>query len=192
MAAKAEVAMAKAALGEAKKHWILLLTLGILMIVLGTIGLFQPIAYTLATTIFFGALLVVAGGTGIAASFKLHGWKGKAAAIVLALLYLAGGALLLLHPVLGALSLTLVVAAFLTAAGVVKIWMGFAHKEQSGWGWIVASGALSILLGILIYAEFPGSGLWVLGLFLAIELMFDGWGLVMLALAVHAAKEEQQ
>jgi uncharacterized membrane protein HdeD (DUF308 family) len=126
------------------------------------------------------------------AAFKLQGWKGKTAGVVLALLYLAAGVLLLLHPVLGALSLTLVVAAFLIAAGVVKIWMGFTHRQQSGWGWIVASGVLSILLGILIYAQFPGSGLWVLGLFLAIELMFDGWGLVMFALAAHAVRQVQQ
>jgi len=192
MAANAQVVMAGAVLGESKKHWILLLTLGILMIILGMIGFFQPIAYTVATTIFFGALLLVSGGTGIVAAFKLHGWKGKTAAIVLALLYLISGVLLVLHPLLGALTLTLVVGAFLTAAGLVKIWMGFSHKEQSGWGWIVASGVLSVLLGILIYAEFPGSGLWLLGLFLAIELVFDGWGLVMLALAAHAAKAAQQ
>jgi uncharacterized membrane protein HdeD (DUF308 family) len=94
-----------------------------------------------------------------------------------------------LHPVLGALSLTLVVAAFLVASGAVKMWMGFSHREQKGWGWIVASGLLSAVLGILIFAQFPGSGLWVLGLFLAIELTFDGWGLVMLALAARQATD---
>jgi uncharacterized membrane protein HdeD (DUF308 family) len=189
MSADVQAAMVAAVLVPAKKHWVLLLTLGILMIVLGTLGLFQPIAYTVATTIFFGALLLVSGGTGIVAAFKLEGWKGKTAAILLAILFLITGVLMLLHPVLGALSLTLVVAAFLTASGLVKIWMGFTHREHSSWGWLVASGLLSIALGILIYADFPGSGLWVLGLFLAIELMFDGWGLVMLASAAHQAKE---
>ena len=85
--------------------------------------------------------------------------------------------------------MTLVVGAFLLASGVIKIWIGVAHREQSGWGWVVASGLLSVLLGILIYAQFPGSGLWVLGLFLAIELLFDGWGLVMLAFALQAITE---
>ena len=134
---------------------VLQFTLGILMIVLGTLGFFQPIAYTVATAIFFGALLLVTGGAGIVAAFKLEGWKGKTGAIVLAILFLITGALMLLHPVLAALSLTLVVAAFLTASGLVKIWMGFSHREQSGWGWLVASGLLSVVLGILIYAGFP-------------------------------------
>jgi uncharacterized membrane protein HdeD (DUF308 family) len=187
--AKATAASIEEALLPARKHWTLLLALGILMVILGTIGFFQPIAYTLATTILYGALLLVAGGAGIVTAFRLDDWKGKAAAILLSLLYLIAGAFLLLHPVLGALSLTLVVGAFLFASGLIKIWMGFSHREQSGWGWLVASGLLSLLLGILIYAQFPGSGLWVLGLFLAIELIFDGWGLVVLAVVLHAIKE---
>jgi uncharacterized membrane protein HdeD (DUF308 family) len=189
MAAGVQAAVASAVLGPVKKHWVLLLALGILMVVLGVIGFYQPFVYTVATVVFFGALLLVTGGTGIVAAFKLEGWKGRTGAILLALLYLIAGALLVLHPVLGALSLTLVVAAFLVASGGVKIWMGVTHREQKGWGWIVASGLLSAVLGILIYAQFPGSGLWVLGLFLAIELLFDGWGLVMLALAAHQAKD---
>jgi uncharacterized membrane protein HdeD (DUF308 family) len=189
MAAGVQAAIAAAVLGPVKKHWVLLLVLGILMIVLGMLGFYQPFVYTVATVVFFGALLLVAGGTGIVAAFKLEGWKGRGGAILLALLYLIAGVLLVLHPVLGAMSLTLVVAAFLVVSGVVKIWMGFTHREQKGWGWIVASGLLSAVLGILIYAQFPGSGLWVLGLFLAIELLFDGWGLVIMALAAHQAKE---
>jgi uncharacterized membrane protein HdeD (DUF308 family) len=189
--AKANAASADSTLLPARKHWALLLTLGILMIILGTIGLFQPIAYTLATVILFGALLLVSGGAGIATAFKLDDWKGKLAAIILSILYIGAGALMLLHPVIGALSLTVVVGAFLLASGVIKIWIGATHREQSswGWGWVVASGLLSVLLGILIYAQFPGSGLWVLGLFLAIELLFDGWGLVMLAFALQAITE---
>jgi uncharacterized membrane protein HdeD (DUF308 family) len=187
--ANKKMASAEEVLLPATKHWTLLLTLGILMVVLGTIGFFQPIAYTLATTVLFGALLLVSGGAGIATAFGLENWKGKAAAILLALLYLVAGGLMLLHPVLGALSLTLVVTAFLIASGLIKIWMGVTHREQSAWGWVVASGVLSLLLGILIYLQFPGSGLWVLGLFLAIELIFDGWALVMLAFALHTLKE---
>jgi uncharacterized membrane protein HdeD (DUF308 family) len=187
--ANAKTALTEEVLLPARKHWALLLTLGFLMVILGTIGLFQPIVYTLATTLLFGALLLMSGGAGIATAFSLKNWKGKAATILLALLYLVAGALMLLNPVMGALSLTLVVTAFLIASGAVKIWLGIAHRQQSGWGWVVASGLLSLLLGILVYAQFPGSGLWVLGLFLAIELIFDGWGLVMVALAVHAMKE---
>jgi uncharacterized membrane protein HdeD (DUF308 family) len=159
------------------------------MVILGTFGLFQPVIYTLATVILYGALLLVGGAAGIVTAFRLDNWKGRLAAIVLSILYLVAGAIMLLHPVLGALSLTLVVGAFLLASGLIKIWMGFSHRKQSGWGWLVASGVLSLLLAILIYAQFPGSGLWVLGLFLAIELIFDGWGVMMLAFVLQAIKE---
>jgi uncharacterized membrane protein HdeD (DUF308 family) len=87
------------------------------------------------------------------------------------------------------LSLTLVIAAFLIAAGAAKCWLGFTHRERHGWGWIVANGAMSILLGILIFGGFPGSGLWVIGLFLAIEMIFDGWGAVALAFAAREIDE---
>ena len=181
--------VAEAELGLAKKHWVLLLILGIMMIVFGMIGFMQPVAYTVATTVLFGALLLVNGGAGIVTAFKLEGWKGKTAVILLALLFIATGMMLILHPVLAAISLTLLVGAFLIASGGIKAWLGVSHREHKGWGWIVASGAISFLLGILIFGGFPGSGLWVLGLFVAIELLFDGWGLVMLAIAAHAAHE---
>jgi uncharacterized membrane protein HdeD (DUF308 family) len=119
--AKADAKSVEAALLPAKKHWGLLLTLGILMTLLGTIGLFQPVAYTLATTILYGALLLVSGGAGIATSFRLEKWKAKAVAILLSLLYLAAGVLLLLYPVMGALSLTIVVGA----SSSLQVWSKF-------------------------------------------------------------------
>jgi uncharacterized membrane protein HdeD (DUF308 family) len=105
--AKANAASADPTLLPARKHWALLLTLGILMIILGTIGLFQPIAYTLATVILFGALMLLSGGAGIATAFKLDNWKGKLAAIILSL-----------------------VGAFLLASGVIKIWIGVTHRSR--------------------------------------------------------------
>ena len=182
-------AIAEVEFGLAKKHWVLLLILGIMMIIFGMIGFMQPVAYTVATTVLFGALLLVNGGAGIVTAFKLEGWKGKTAVILLALLFIATGMMLILHPVLAAISLTLLVGAFLIASGGIKAWLGVSHREHKGWGWIVASGAISFLLGILIFGGFPGSGLWLLGLFVAIELLFDGWGLVMLAIAAQAARE---
>lgn len=180
-----EFSRAEAILAPASKHWGLILTFGILMIVLGTIGFFQQMVYTVATVVFFGALMLVAGGAGLVSATKLNGWKGKASAILLSVLFLLTGALMILHPILTELSLTLIVAGFLLAAGASKFWMGFSHRERHGWYWIVANGVLSFLLGLLILGGFPGSGLWLLGLFLAIELIFDGWGAVALAFAAR-------
>ncbi len=176
----------------ASKHWGTILTLGILMTVLGTIGFFQPMAYTVATVVFFGALLLVAGGAGIVAAFKLRGWPGMTSAILIAALFILTGAAMLMHPIITGFSLTLLIAGFLIATGAAKCWLGFTHKERHGWGWIVANGATSVLLGFLIFGGFPGSGLWVIGLFLAIELVFDGWGAVVLALAAREIDERSK
>ncbi len=180
---------AEAALAPAKKHWGLVLALGVLMIILGTVGFFHPVVYTIATVIVFGAMLLVGGGAGLVTAFRLEGWKGKTGAALFALLYVVTGALLLLHPLLGALSLTLVVGAFLAAAGAIKLWLGFTHREQKGWWLVVLSGLLSVLLGILIFGGFPGTGLWILGLFIAIELIFDGWAAIGFALAARDVRE---
>jgi uncharacterized membrane protein HdeD (DUF308 family) len=184
-----ELTRAELLLVPASRHWGMLLTLGILMIVLGTIGFFQPMAYTLATVVFFGALLLVAGGAGLVSAFRLDGWAGKASGILLAALFVLTGALMIMHPILSGLSLTLVAASFLIAAGAAKCWMGFSHRERRGWGWIALNGGLSILLGVLIFGGFPGSGLWIIGLFLAVELMFDGWGAVAIAFAAREVAE---
>jgi uncharacterized membrane protein HdeD (DUF308 family) len=184
-----EFTRAEWVLVPASQHWGMILTLGILMIVLGTIGFFQPMVYTVATVVFFGALLLVAGGAALVSAFKLKGWPGKSSGVALAALFVLAGILMLMHPILSGLSLTLIAAFFLIAAGGAKCWMGFSHRERHGWGWIVGNGALSILLGLLIFAGFPGSALWVIGLFLAIELIFDGWGVVALALAAREIAE---
>ena len=185
-----ELSAAEMILLPASKHWGMILTLGILMIVLGTVGFFQPMVYTVATVVFFGALLLVAGGTGIVAAFKLRGWPGMVSAAVLAGLFLLTGLTMLMHPALSGLSLTLVIAMFLIAAGASKCWLGFTHRERQGWIWILANGAISILLGFLILGELPGAGLWVIGLFLAIELLFDGWGALALALSAREIEEQ--
>ena len=97
--------VAEAEFGLAKRHWVLLLILGIMMIIFGMIGFMQPVAYTVATTVLFGALLLVNGGAGIVTAFKLEGWKGKTAVILLALLFIATGMLLILPDTPAALGL---------------------------------------------------------------------------------------
>jgi uncharacterized membrane protein HdeD (DUF308 family) len=167
------------------RNWGWLLALGILMIILGVFAIAAPAVATIAVQFMLGWLLVISGiGEGIHA-FMAQGWRGFLLELLSALLYLAVGILLLVNPLEGALALTIVLAVFLIVEGIFKIITALRVRDHDGWGWLLASGIMSVILGLLIWAEWPASGLWVIGLLVGIQLLFTGWALVMLALAAR-------
>jgi len=187
MSASDETAVT-AVFGTLKKNWGWLLALGIVSILLGTIGLYMTFALTLATVLFFGALILAGGLLQLIQAFSCKGWKGVLGHVLIALLYIAAGALIIEDPLLASGVLTLVLAGILIAVGVIRITMSFQiRKSVSGWYWSLLSGMVSILLGGMIVAHWPVSGLWVIGLFVAVELILHGWSYVFVALAARKA-----
>jgi len=178
-------------LGDLKTKWGWLLALGISLIVLGTLGLWMSFAMTLATVIMFGALLAVGGAFQLLNAFQLKGWKSVLWHVLIALLYIAAGIIIFTDPVFASLSLTIALAWILIAVGVLRIFMAFQLRAVKGWFWPLVSGLISIALGVMILAQWPTSGFWVIGLFVAIEMVFNGWSSVFVALAARkAAKAE--
>jgi uncharacterized membrane protein HdeD (DUF308 family) len=167
------------------RNWGWLLALGILMIILGAIAIAAPVAATIAVQFMLGWLLVITGIAEAIHAFMVRGWRGFLLELLSAVLYLGVGILLLVNPLEGALALTIVLAAFLVVEGIFKIIMAMRVRDHDGWGWLLASGILSVILGALIWAQWPASGLWVIGLLVGIQLLFTGWSLVMLALAAR-------
>jgi len=174
-------------LGELKTKWGWLLALGISLIVLGTLGLWMSFAMTLATVIMFGALLAVGGAFQLLNAFQLKGWKSVLWHVLIALLYIAAGIIIFTDPVFASLSLTIALAWILIAVGVLRIFMAFQLRAVKGWFWPLVSGLISIALGAMILAQWPTSGYWVIGLFVAIEMVFNGWSSVFVALAARKA-----
>jgi uncharacterized membrane protein HdeD (DUF308 family) len=178
-----------AVFGTLKKNWGWLLALGIVSIVLGTIGLYMTFALTLASVLFFGALILVGGLLQLIQAFSCKGWKSVLGHVLIALLYCAAGILIIVDPVLASSVLTLALAGILIAVGVIRIMMGIQQRNVvAGWYWSVLSGIVSILLGGMILLQWPVSGLWVIGLFVAIELILNGWSYVFVALAARKAR----
>ncbi len=173
--------------GDLSRNWGWLLAFGILSIILGTVGMGMTFGLTLVSVVFFGALLIVGGTFQLVDAFKCRGWKGTLWHILIALLYIAGGLLIVVDPLLASETLTLALAAVLIAVGVSRVMMALQHRGQSGWGWLVLSGLISIALGAMIVAKWPMSGMWVIGLFVAIELIFNGWAYLFVALAARRA-----
>jgi uncharacterized membrane protein HdeD (DUF308 family) len=171
------------------RNWGWLLAVGILMIILGVVAIGAPVVATIAVQFMLGWLLVISGIAEGMHAFMVQGWRGFLFELLSALLYLGVGILLLVNPLEGALALTIVLAVFLLVEGIFKIIMALRVREHRGWGWLLASGIVSLILGALIWAQWPASGLWVIGLLVGIQLLFTGWALVMLALAARARRQ---
>lgn len=161
-----------------------LMAAGIALVILGILGLGAVTMLSLASAIWFGAMILVGGIVVLVDAFRHQGWKSRLLHILIGALYIAIGLMTFANPLLATASLTLLAGAALVATGVLRLVVAFQNRELPAWGWIAFSGALSLLLGGMILAQWPASSLWVLGTFLAIELIFQGWAAIALARAI--------
>ncbi len=175
------------AFGEVSRNWGWLLALGILFVILGTIGLGMTFTLTLASVLFFGVLMLIGGGAQLVQAFQDKGWKSVIWHVLIALLYIGAGIIVVRNPVGASLLLTAMLAGALVAVGVVRIIMAFQLRGDSGWVWLLLGGIVTLLLGLMIFSKWPVSGLWVIGLFVAIEMIVNGWSYVAIALAARRA-----
>ncbi|MDN6319866.1 MAG: HdeD family acid-resistance protein [Marinobacter sp.] len=186
---KEQLSVVQGVVGDLSKHWGWLLALGILFIALGTIALGMSVAVTVATVLFFGVLLTIGGVFQAIEALKCRGWKSILAHVLIALLYAVAGVSMITEPVAGSLVLTAFLGGIFVATGLLRIMMGL-HLKGTGlrWGWIVFAGLVSLVLGAMIFFQWPMSALWIIGLLVAIEMIFHGWAYVMIALALKTAR----
>ncbi len=166
--------------------WIWFLVLGVAMAVIGTFAIsWACIAtITVAATWLFGFLLIASGIAEIINSFYAGRWSGTLFHMLIGVLYTLVGLMIVDQPEGSAIQLTLIIAIFLIVSGMFRI--VFAISERfTGWGWVLLNGAVTLFLGILIYKQWPASGLWVIGLFVGIDLIFNGLAWIMLALGLR-------
>jgi uncharacterized membrane protein HdeD (DUF308 family) len=173
--------------GRLATYWKWLLGFGILTLVLGVLGLGMVAFLTLASVVFYGVILIVDGGIQFLQSFQAGAWKAKLWHVVISLLYLFGGIIVVRNPILASSILTLLLAAAITAIGLMRIVMAIQMRGALGWGWVMTGGVLALILGILIFAKWPASSLVVIGTFISIELILNGWAAVTVALAAKQA-----
>jgi uncharacterized membrane protein HdeD (DUF308 family) len=163
-----------------------LLAEGIVLVILGALGLGAVALLSLASAIWFGAMIFVGGIVVLIDAFRHQGWRSRLWHILIGVLYVAVGVMTFVNPLVATASLTLLAGAALVVTGVLRLIMAFQNRELPAWGWVAFSGLLSLLLGGLILAQWPASSLWVLGTFLAIELIFQGWAAIVLARAIRS------
>lgn len=165
--------------------WGWFVALGVLMLILGFVAGVYVLAATVASVLFVGVMMLVAGVGQLVQAWRVKGWRGFLLWTLSGLLYAIAGGVALYNPLAGAAVLTLLLGAFLIAAGVLRLWVWFQHRSQQGWGWLALSGVITLLAGLLVAVGWPANSLWILGLLLAIDLLFQGATLVMLGLALR-------
>jgi len=168
-----------------KANWKAFLIEGIVLVILGMAAIAIPLLASIAVTIFLGWLFLISGAVGLYLTFTTRDMPGFWWSLLSAALALAAGLILIVQPVAGTLTLTLVVSAYFIAEGITTIMYALAHrKELSGrWGWLLVSGLVDLVVAALIIAGLPGSAAWAIGLLVGINLVFGGTSLIGMALA---------
>jgi uncharacterized membrane protein HdeD (DUF308 family) len=166
------------------EHWKLFLVEGIILVVLGMAAIVVPPIATLAVEILFGWLFLISGVAGLITTVWMRQTPGFWWSLLSAMVGIAAGIVLLLWPLSGVLSLTLVLIVFFAIEGVATIMFAYQHKQElSGrWGWMLASGVVDLLLAAIIFTGLPGTAAWALGLLVGINMLFGGTALIGMAL----------
>jgi uncharacterized membrane protein HdeD (DUF308 family) len=175
--------------GELRRSWGWYLALGIVLIVLGMIAIGSTFVMTIASVFFFGWLLIIGGVMEVIHAFWHKRWAGFFLDLLTGILYVVAGWMMVTNPAQSALLLTLVIAMFLVFEGVFRIVAALAARYPH-WGWVMFNGVISLILGVMIWRQWPYSGLWVIGLFVGIEMLLNGWSLVMLSLTARNLPDE--
>jgi uncharacterized membrane protein HdeD (DUF308 family) len=181
--------MRRAVVSTIHEHWVLFLIEGIILLVLGAAAIIVPVIATLAFTLFIGWLFLISGVVGLITTFWMRNAPGFWWSLLSGVVGIAAGIVLILWPISGTVSLTLVLIAFFLIEGIVTLMYAFEHRAQlSGrWGWMLASGIVDLILAGIIFAGLPETATWALGLLVGINLLFGGTAIIGMALAARTA-----
>ena len=161
-----------------RDHWVLFLIEGIVLVVLGVLAILVPMVATIAVAILIGWLILISGVVGLITTFMMRNAPGFWWSLLSAVLGIVAGVILLAWPILGAVSLTLLLIVFFTIEGIVSIMYAVEHKKEltGRWTWMLVSGIVDLILAFIVVTGLPGTAAWTLGLLVGINMLF-GWHL---------------
>ena len=171
---------------RAKWGWIV--ALGVVYLIAGFIALGSVAMATVASVLIVGVMMIIAGVAEVISAFQIKSWGKFLLWVLLGLLYVVAGFVTFQNPLLAAVLLTLVLGASLVASGIMRIILAFSMKREAPWIWVALSGVITVLLGVLILARWPVSSLYILGLFLGIDLIMAGAGWIGIGLGLRRAR----
>jgi uncharacterized membrane protein HdeD (DUF308 family) len=174
-------------LNEVQKNSGLTIAIGIIILLMGIFATGSPLVAGVSLVIAVGFMLIVGGISQLAFALKARtGWFS----IILGSLTILAGVYMVSNPGVALATMTLVIAIYLVMSGVFEVMMAFQIKPAKGWGWALFSGVISVLLGAMIWSQFPVSVAWTVGTLVGIKLFFSGWMVLMFGLIARAAIKE--
>ena len=182
----AQTMTADAFLGEHSggrfRGWVMFV--GVALLALGTAAIIYNVSATIASVFLLGCLLMVAGIVQFVHAFQVRDWSGFFLYLLDGIFRAAVGTVMVVYPGLAAVTLTLVLSLYLVVGGLFKT-IGSMVMRYPSWGWAVASGLVSVALGVMLAMQWPVSGLWFIGFAVGVDLLFHGWALLMFGAAVR-------
>jgi uncharacterized membrane protein HdeD (DUF308 family) len=164
--------------------WVLFLLIGVVLIVLGLFGIVAPFIVGLATVLLYGILILISGGAHAVAVFQARSWNGVVLHLLMAVLALMLGFFFLTEPATTMKVLVLVLTMFFIVGGIFRILASVMIRSRN-WLMYLLSGVVSLLLGFFVWERWPDDSDWVIGTFIGIELLFEGFSTISLALAIR-------
>ena len=170
---------------HAKWGWIV--ALGVVYLVAEIIALGYVFSATVASVLVVGVMMFIAGVAEVINAFQVQTWGRFLFWLILGILYILAGFFAWENPFLTAVWLTLFLGAALVASGILRIFLAFNMKAHSPWVWVVVSGAITLLLGLIILVHWPFSAVYTLGIFLGVDLVFAGASWIGIGMALRNA-----
>lgn len=166
-------------------RWGSFLIVGLVLIACGITALMLPRISTLAASTVLGGVLVVAGGVKIVQTLKVAGWSGYLWQLMGGAVEVIGGILIYLHPLKGAVAITLLIAIVFLVQGFAQIGLGFKVRPQQGWEWLIASGVIAFAMALFLAFKLPMTQELEAGTIAGISILVAGLAYVAIAYAVR-------
>ena len=170
-----------------RSQWWCFMLLGCLLVICGTAAVVFPAvmaATSVIATLILGVGLMAAGLATIVGSFWAGRWSGFLVQLLVGLVYLAAGFVVTDHPVISTVMMTMFISVTFIILGAFRA-VGALLVRFPQWGWSLLNGFITMLAGIVIYRHLPEDALWVIGLLVGLEMLFNGWTWIMLSLAIR-------
>ena len=169
-------------LTDTKKNTNWSVVISVLLIVLGIIAIAAPAISTIFAETWFAVILGSAGGAKLFYAFQNRGSRGFIWQVLLGILYIATALMLIAYPLTGVLTLTLLLAGFLLTEGVLELIFAYQLRSQPNWTWVLGDGIITLLLGGMIWFQWPFDARWLLGTLVGASILFTGVSRLMLSL----------
>ncbi|WP_339950127.1 DUF308 domain-containing protein [uncultured Albimonas sp.] len=169
------------------RNWKWLVGIGVLLVIMGVFAILAPFLASVAINAWIGVAFLLAGIAQVAQSFGKGGWREALGHLLIGAVYIIGALLVIFNPLAGLLAFSAVIVLMLAVSGAVRIYEGLRMRPAKGWGWMTAAGLAALVAALVIYASFPGSAMWLLGLLAGIAFISDGTALLALGLAARNA-----